>query len=106
MPEDLKLLQIGSFQLPPPFRGLHSPGVRKHFQIIFASYFRKSPIVYYLREWVNFDLPSLLCKASIRDYTNRQAQSFQSALQITVNGVVKVDVRQLTKSSLLSLLSK
>ena len=25
MPEDLKLLQIGSSQLPPPFRGLHSP---------------------------------------------------------------------------------
>ena len=30
MPEDLKLSQIGSSQLPPPFRGLHSPGVRKH----------------------------------------------------------------------------
>ena len=29
MPEDLKLSQIGSSQLPPPFRGLHSPGVRK-----------------------------------------------------------------------------
>ncbi len=42
MPEDLKLLQIGSSQLPPPFRGLHSPGVRKHCQIIFACYFRKS----------------------------------------------------------------
>ena len=39
--EDLKLLQIGSSQLPPPFRGLHSPGVRKHCQIIFACYFRK-----------------------------------------------------------------
>ena len=44
MPEDLKLLQIGSSQLPPPFRGLHSPGVRKHCQIIFACYFRKSSI--------------------------------------------------------------
>ena len=42
MPEDLKLSQIGSSQLPPPFRGLHSPGVRKHCQIIFACYFRKS----------------------------------------------------------------
>ena len=39
MPEDLKLSQIGSSQLPPPFRGLHSPGVRKHCQIIFACYF-------------------------------------------------------------------
>ena len=29
MPEDLKLSQIGSSQLPPPFRGLHSPRVRK-----------------------------------------------------------------------------
>ena len=44
MPEDLKLSQIGSSQLTPPFRGLHSPGVRKHCQIIFACYFRKSSI--------------------------------------------------------------
>ena len=44
MPEDLKLSQIGSSQLPPPFRGLHSPGVRKHCQIIFACYIRKSSI--------------------------------------------------------------
>ena len=44
MPEDLKLSQIGSSELPPPFRGLHSPGVRKHYQIIFACYFRKSAI--------------------------------------------------------------
>ena len=29
MPADLKLPQIGSSQLPTPFRGLHSPGVRK-----------------------------------------------------------------------------
>ena len=45
MPEDLTLSQIGSSLLPPPFRGLHSPGVRKHCQIIFAFYFRKSSIV-------------------------------------------------------------
>ena len=44
MPEDLKLSLIGSSQLPPPLRGLHSPGVRKHCQIIFACYFRKSSI--------------------------------------------------------------
>ena len=44
MAEDLKLSQIGSSQLPPPFRGLHSPGVRNHCQIIFACYFRKSSI--------------------------------------------------------------
>ena len=44
MPEDLKLLQIGSSQLPPPFKGLHSPRGRKHCQIIFACYFRKSSI--------------------------------------------------------------
>ena len=44
MPEDLKLSQIGSSQLPPPFRGLHSPGVRKHCQIIFGCYFWKSSI--------------------------------------------------------------
>ena len=43
-PEDLKLSQTGSSQLPPPFRGLHSPGVRKHCEIIFACYFRKSSI--------------------------------------------------------------
>ena len=44
MPEDLKLSQIGSSPLPSPFRGLHSPGVRKHCQIIFACYFRKLSI--------------------------------------------------------------
>jgi len=44
MPEDLKLSQIGSSQLPLPFRGLHSPGVKKHCQMIFACYFRKSSI--------------------------------------------------------------
>ena len=42
MPKDLKLSQIGSSPLPPPFRRLHSPRVRKHCQIIFACYFRKS----------------------------------------------------------------
>ena len=45
MPEDLKLSQIGSSPLPPPFRGLHSHGVRKHCQIIFACYFRKSSVI-------------------------------------------------------------
>ena len=45
MPEDLKLSQIGSSPLPTPFRGLHSPGVQKHCQIIFACYFRKSSII-------------------------------------------------------------
>ena len=44
MPEDLKMSQIGSSPLPPPFRGLHSPAVRKHCQIIYACYFRKSSI--------------------------------------------------------------
>ena len=39
MPEDLKVSQIGSSPMPPPFRGLHSPGVRKHCQIIFDCYF-------------------------------------------------------------------
>ena len=29
MPEDLKVSQIGSSHLPPPFRGLHSPAVKK-----------------------------------------------------------------------------
>ena len=32
MPEDLKVSQVGSSPLPPPFRGLHSPGVSKHCQ--------------------------------------------------------------------------
>ena len=44
MPEDPKLSQIGSSPLPPPFRGLHSPGVRKNCQIIFPCYSRKSSI--------------------------------------------------------------
>ena len=41
MPGDLKLSQIGYSPLPPPFREFHSPGIRKHCQIIFACYFRK-----------------------------------------------------------------
>ena len=41
MPEDLKLSQIGSSLLLTPFRGLHSPRVRKYCQIIFACYFWK-----------------------------------------------------------------
>ena len=49
MPEDLILSQIGSSQLPPPFRGLHSPGVRKHCQIIFACYSRKSTIMGFIQ---------------------------------------------------------
>ena len=66
MPEDLKLSQIGSSQLPPPFRGLHSPAVRKHCQIIFACYFRKSSIVsvHFLRDkqWVEYceEIPTSL----------------------------------------------
>jgi len=48
MSEDLKLSQIGSSLLPPPFRGLHSPGVRKHCQIIFACYFRKPSNIHWL----------------------------------------------------------
>ena len=35
MPEDLKLSQIGSSQLPPPFRGLHSPGFP---EIVYCAY--------------------------------------------------------------------
>ena len=50
MPENLKVSQIGSSPLPPPFRGLHSPGVRKLCQIIFACYFRKSSICPRARE--------------------------------------------------------
>ena len=45
MPEDLKLSQIGSSQLPPPFRGLHSPGVRKHSNYLCLLF---PEIVYYL----------------------------------------------------------
>ncbi len=43
MPEDLKLSQIDSSQLLPPFRV-----VRNHCQIIFACYFRKMSIVGWL----------------------------------------------------------
>ena len=53
MPKDLNPSLIGSSQLPPPFRGIHSPGVRKHCQIIFACYFRKSCIVGYGTEQAN-----------------------------------------------------
>ena len=67
MPEDLKLSQIGSSHLPPPFRGPHSPGVRKHCEIIFACYFRKSSIVIG-RDWnvalnlkIDSNQPSCVC---------------------------------------------
>ena len=49
MPKDLKVSQIGSSPLPPPFRGLHSLGVRKHCQIIFTCYFRKSSVCWRTR---------------------------------------------------------
>ena len=39
MPEDLKLSQTGSSLLLTPFRGLHSPRIRKYCQIIFACFF-------------------------------------------------------------------
>ena len=68
MPKDLKLSQIGSSPLPPPFRGLHYTGVRKHCQIIFACYFRKSSIMW----WPCFKFTSgfweqvlLLCTPSV-----------------------------------------
>ena len=46
--------QIGSPPLPPPFRGLHSPGIRKHCQIIFACYFRKWSIKTLIWLWLNY----------------------------------------------------
>ena len=60
MPEDLNLSQIGSSQLLPPLRGLHSPGVRKHCQFIFACYFRKSSITHRLTHTRthDFNVPS------------------------------------------------
>ena len=63
MPEDLKLPQIGSSQLPPPFRGLHSHGVRKRCQIIFACYFRKSSISNYQNLVTTVVKLSLLCNS-------------------------------------------
>ena len=45
MPEDLKLSQIGSSPLPPLFRGLHSPGIRKpsnYLRLLFSE------IIYFL----------------------------------------------------------
>ena len=68
MPEDLKVSQIGSSPLPPPFRGLHSPGVRKHCQIIFACYFRKSSI------------HTHCCRSAWRPYQRDQSQSGISSL--------------------------
>ena len=47
MPQDLKLSQISSSLLLPPFRGLHSPGVRKHCPIIFTCYFREATVSKY-----------------------------------------------------------
>ena len=81
MPEDLKLSQIGSSQLPPPFRGLHSPGVRKHFQIIFACYFRKSSIELLVRRtWfgqfdeLHFVLNWLVMRCKLRPELAADAQ--------------------------------
>ena len=51
MPEDLKVSQIVSSPLPPPFRGLHSLGVRKYCQIIFACYFRKRLLGTRVDDW-------------------------------------------------------
>ena len=58
MPEDLKLSQIGSSLLLPPFRGLHSPRVRKHCQIIFTCYFWKLSILKDLSVCVSCDVCS------------------------------------------------
>ena len=46
MPDDLKVSQIGSSPLPPPFRGLHSPGVKKKkLSNYLRLLFRKSSII-------------------------------------------------------------
>ena len=66
MPEDLKVSQIGSSPMPPPFRGLHSPGVRKHCQIIFACYFRKSSITVQCSVWEARHTQSLAIKQLVR----------------------------------------
>ena len=52
MPEDLKVSQIGLSPLPPPFRGLHSPGVRKlsnYLRLLFLE------IVYSGKDFVTAD---------------------------------------------------
>ena len=79
MPEDLKLSQIGCSQLLPPFRGLHSPGVRKHCQIIFACYFRKSSIKGNDRHG--------LC------YNFRAAQTAQTELGLAAQAISSCDVQ-------------
>ena len=89
MPEDLKLSQIGAFRLPPPFRGLHSPGVRKHCQIIFVCYFRKSSIAW---AWPHQAWPWVQCHNSIiscprgihrkRKHTSTRKQKRKSSLGI------------------------
>ena len=61
MPEDLKLSQISSSPLLPPFRGLHSPGVWKHCQISFTCYFLTLSIsAVYLHSNYKYTRPKLL----------------------------------------------
>ena len=88
MPEDLKVSQIGSSPLPPPFRGLHSPGVRKHCQIIFACYFRKSSIP----TGRILDRPN-----PIGQITNRPTPSGRTADRLTLSDDFQMDIILLDK---------
>ena len=60
MPEDLKLTQIGSSPLHPPFRGLHFPGVRKlsnYLRLLFPEIvYSRLCCTHFLYHWCKYIL--------------------------------------------------
>ena len=78
MPEDLKLSQIGSSLLPPPFRGLHFPGVRKHCEII--SLRLLFPEIVYYNNNVIFCVLFLQIRAHIHYKAKNETQSKRTPL--------------------------
>ena len=87
MPEDLKLSQIGSSQLLPPFRGLHSPGVRK-LSNYFCLLIRE---IVYLRDLsLALDGDTTICTVSHGNLSCITRSSYDSDLKWIIIALIRL----------------